>query len=104
LYGAVVKSFNDTHPAFGVANGPVDDQRYDDGSAHAPPTPPDDAVVVVVAPPDVGVGVVDVGGGLVGVGVPGLVHPNADSTVIPVTTIPTRRRDLGTLIVALIGR
>ena len=34
LYGACVKSFNDTQPGAGFANDPVDDHRYDDGSAH----------------------------------------------------------------------
>src|SRR3954447_13401175 len=31
-----VKSLSDTHPCFGFASDPVDDQRYVDGSEHEP--------------------------------------------------------------------
>jgi hypothetical protein len=85
-----VKSFNDAHPDFGFARTPVEDQRYDDGNEQEPPPP---TVVVVVAP--------DVGGGVVGVGPPGPVHPSAPAATNPATTRHARRRDLCMLTSAL---
>jgi hypothetical protein len=91
LNGAVVKSFNDTHPDRGAASTPDDDHRYDDGKAHEPPPP---AVVVVV-----GLGP-EVGGGVVGVGLPGFEHASAEAASRPAVTRPAPRREIG----ALIGR
>jgi hypothetical protein len=95
LYGTVVKSFKDAQPDLGLASTPVDDQRYVDGREHEPP-PPDEVVVVVLLP--------DVGGRVVGVGVPGVEHPSADTAASPATTRPARRRDLCARLLALIGR
>ena len=46
----------------------------------------------------------DVGGEVVGVGLPGLEHPSADAATSPATTRTGPRRDLGTRPSALIGR
>jgi hypothetical protein len=86
----------DTHPAFGVASAPVDDQRYDDGSEHEP-LPPGEVVVVM---PDVG-GAVVVDGG---VGVPGREHPNAEAATSPAAIRAGPRRDRVVHPWALIGR
>jgi hypothetical protein len=95
LYGAVVKSFSDTQPDFGVASAPDDDQRYEDGSEHEPPPPGE----VVVVRPDVGGRVVDVG-----VGVPGLEHPSADAATSPATTRTGPFRTMCERPLTLIGR
>jgi hypothetical protein len=87
---------SDTHPDRGVASGPVDDQRYVDGSEHEP-LPPGDVVVVL---PDVGGAVVVGGGG----GLGGREHPNAETATSPAAIRTGPRRDRGTHPWALIGR
>ncbi|KOX06201.1 hypothetical protein ADK66_22905 [Micromonospora sp. NRRL B-16802] len=89
LYGATVKSFNDTQPDLGCANTPVDDHRYVDGRLQ-------------------GVGGGVVGGGVVGGGVVaggvvgggdvggGGVGPGGLGTVPPVHVTPLRAKLDGT--------